>query len=169
MKLKHLLLIQLCVLMTACQGGKGDDLDKFIEESGKTMRPKVDPLPEVKPYVPMEYNADGSLTNPFRAKKALNEGVGKIQPNMNRPREPLESYPLESLKFVGSIEKSKLKYALIKTPDNSVQQVKVGNYLGQNFGMVVAINENGVALKEIVQDDLSGDWIERTASVDLED
>jgi type IV pilus assembly protein PilP len=50
-----------------------------------------------------------------------------------------------------------------------VQQVKVGNYLGQNFGMVVAINENGVALKEIVQDDLSGDWIERTASVDLED
>ena len=169
MKLKHLLLIQLCVLMTACQGGKGDDLDKFIEESGKTMRPKVNPLPEVKPYVPMEYNADGSLTNPFRAKKALSEGVGKLQPNMNRPREPLESYPLESLKFVGSIEKSQLKYALIKTPDNSVQQVKVGNYLGQNFGMVVEINENGVALKEIVQDDLSGDWIERTASVDLED
>ncbi len=169
MKLKHLMLIQLCVLMTACQGGKGDDLDKFIEESGKTMRPKVDPLPEVKPYVPMEYNADGSLTNPFRAKKTLSEGAGKLQPNMNRPREPLESYPLESLKFVGSIEKSQLKYALIKTPDNSVQQVKVGNYLGQNFGMVVEINENGVALKEIVQDDLSGDWIERTASVDLED
>lgn len=169
MKLKHLLLIQLCILLAACQGGKGDDLDKFIEESGKTMRPKVEPLPEVKPYIPMEYNADGSLVNPFRARKAITEGAGKLQPNMNRPREPLESYPLESLKFVGSIEKTKLKYALIKTPDNSVQQAKVGNYLGQNFGMIVEINENGVVLKEIVQDDLSGDWIERTASVDLQD
>lgn len=169
MKLKHLLLIQLCILLAACQGGKGDDLDKFIEESGKSMRPKVDPLPEVKPYVPMEYNADGSLVNPFKARRAMNEGAGKLQPNMNRPREPLESYPLESLKFVGSIEKTKLKYALIKTPDNSVQQVKVGNYLGQNFGMIVEINENGVVLKEIVQDDLSGDWVERAASVDLQD
>lgn len=169
MNFKKSLLILLCLVLTACQGGKGDDLDKFIEESGKTMRPKVDPLPEVKPYVPLEYNADGSLVNPFRARKAISEGAGKLQPNMDRPREPLEAYPLESLKFVGSIEKSQLRYALIKTPDNSIQQVKVGNYLGQNFGMVVEINESGVMLKEIVQDDLSGDWIERSAGVELQD
>lgn len=169
MKIKHLLLIQLCVLLTGCQGDKGDDLDKFMEEAGQNMRPKVEPLPEVKPYIPIEYNADGSLINPFKARKALSDGAGKLQPNMNRPREPLEAYPLESLKFVGTIEKLGLRYALIRTPDNSVQQVKVGNYLGQNFGMVAEINESGVVLKEIVQDDLSGDWIERTASVDLQE
>lgn len=169
MKLKHLLLIQLAVLLAACQGGKGDDLDNFIEESGKTMRPKVDPLPEVKPYIPMEYNADGSLINPFKARKAISDGASKLQPNLNRPKEPLESYPLESLKFVGSIEKAQLKYALIKAPDNSIQQVKVGNYLGQNFGMLVEINENGILLKEIVQDELSGDWVERSANIDLQD
>jgi type IV pilus assembly protein PilP len=169
MRFGHLLVIQLCLFLFACQGGKGDDLDRFIEESGQNMRAKVDPLPEVRPYVPMEYNADGILINPFKARKALADGAGKLQPNLSRPREPLESYPLESLKFVGSIEKLKLKYGLIQTPDTSVQQVRVGNYLGQNFGMVTDITESGVSIKEIVQDELTGDWIERTASVDLQD
>lgn len=169
MKLRHILLIQLCALLAACQGEKGDDLDQFMAESAKDMRVRVEPLPEVLPYIPMEYNADGTLINPFKARKATADGAGKLQPNMNRPREPLEAYPLESLKFVGSIEKLKLKYGLIQTPDESVQQVKVGNYMGQNFGMVTEITESGVVLKEIVQDELTGDWVERTANVDLQD
>lgn len=169
MKSRHILLIQFCIFLAACQGGKGDDLDKFMAESAQDMRVKVDPLPEVQPYTPMEYNADGTLVNPFKARKAIGDAAGKLQPNMNRPREPLEAYPLESLKFVGSIEKLKLKYGLIQTPDNSVQQVKVGNYMGQNFGMVTNIAESGLVLKEVVQDELTGDWVERTASVDLQD
>lgn len=169
MRPKHLLVILCAFMIVGCQGGKGDDLDEFILESGKGIRVKIDPLPEVKPYVPMEYNADGSLLNPFKARKAASESEGKLQPNLNRPREALESYPLESLKFVGSMEKSKLKYGLIQTPDNSVHQVKVGNYIGQDFGMVVEISESGVALKEVVQDELTGDWVERVASIDLQD
>jgi type IV pilus assembly protein PilP len=169
MRLRYLSLILCSILIVGCQGSKGDDLDEFILESGKSMRVKIDPLPEVKPYVPMEYNADGSLLNPFKARKATSESEGKLQPNLNRPREALESYPLESLKFVGSMEKSKLKYGLIQTPDNSVHQVKVGNYIGQDFGMVVEISESGVALKEVVQDELTGDWVERVASIDLQD
>jgi type IV pilus assembly protein PilP len=169
MKLRSLLLIQLCMFLAACQGGKGDDLDQFMEESARNMQVKVEPLPEVQPYTPMEYNADGSLVNPFKVRKTLSDASDKMQPNMNRTREPLEAYPLESLKFVGSIEKLKLRYGLIKTPDNDVQQVKVGSYLGQNFGKVMKISESGVVLKEIVQDDLTGDWIERMASIDLQD
>ncbi|PKO54612.1 MAG: pilus assembly protein PilP [Betaproteobacteria bacterium HGW-Betaproteobacteria-2] len=169
MKAGKILLVQLCLLLAACQGGKGDDLDQFIADAAKDMRVKVDPLPEVLPYTPMEYNADGTLVNPFKARKAIADAASKLQPDMNRPREPLESYPLESLKFVGSMEKQQLKYGLIQTPDNSVQQVKIGNYMGQNFGMVTDILESGVVLKEIVRDDLSGDWVERTANVDLQD
>jgi type IV pilus assembly protein PilP len=169
MRLKHFSLILSVIVITGCQGGKGDDLDEFILESGKSMRVKIDPLPEVKPYVPMEYNADGSLVNPFKARKAESESEGKLQPNLNRPREALEAYPLESLKFVGSMEKSKLEYGLIQTPDNSVHQVKIGNYVGQDFGMVVDITESGIALKEVVQDELTGDWVERVANIDLQD
>ena len=117
----------------------------------------------------MEYNADGTLVNPFKARKSIVDANSKLQPDMNRPREPLESYPLESLKFVGSMEKQQLTYGLIQTPDNSVQQVKIGNYMGQNFGMVTDITESGVTLKEIVRDEMTGDWQERTANVDLQD
>ena len=163
MKTGKLLLVQLCLLLVACQGGQGDDLDQFIANAEKDMRVKIDPLPEVLPYTPMEYNADGSLVNPFKARKAIADSASKLQPDMNRPREPLEAYPLESLTFVGSMEKQK------QTPDNSVQQVKIGNYMGQNFGMVTDVLESGVVLKEIVRDDLSGDWVERTANVDLQD
>lgn len=167
-KILPLLIMLFCLLLTACSN-EGDDLDQFIREAGKDMRVKIPPLPEVKPYVPFEYNADDMLNDPFRPRKAQANGTSGIQPDMNRPKQPLEAYPLESLKFVGSISREKLNYALIKTPDNSIHQLKVGNYAGQNFGIVTEITESGVMLKEIVQDDLTGDWLERPASIMLQE
>lgn len=155
------------ILLSGCGSNEGDDLDQFIKNSGKDLKGKVDPLPEVKPYVPSVYNADGSLNDPFKPRKAQVK-AGGLQPNLNRPREPLEAFPLESLQLVGLITKGKLKIALIKTPENTVQQVKVGNYLGQNLGMVTDIldtNPAEVKIKEIVQDDLTGEWTERPASI----
>lgn len=158
----------LSLLLTACSDGEGDDLDKFMRDAAKEMRVKVKPLPEVKPYLALQYNADGTLSDPFKARKAGNKNGG-LQPNLNRPKEPMEAYPLESVKYVGMISRNKLTYALLKTPDNGVQQVKVGNYVGQNYGMVTKITDNEVTLKEIVQDDLSGDWVERTSTLTLQD
>lgn len=169
MKIKHALIIHLCALLVACAGNEGDDLDKFMQEARTQMHARIEPLPEVKPYVPFQYNADGVLNDPFKPRKALVTKSGNLQPNLQRPREPLEAFPLESLNFVGSLVKKNLKYALIKTPENTVQQVKIGNYMGQNFGIVTDVNESGVTLKEIVQDELSGDWIERSASINLQE
>ncbi len=161
-------MLVLCVLLSACGDGQGDDLDHFIRDAGNDMHARVEPLPEVKPYTAATYNADGILNDPFKARKIVSSR-SSMQPNMNRPREPLEAFPLESLKFVGSLSKEKLKYALILTPDNLVQQIKVGGYMGQNFGMVTEITEGGLRLKEIIQDELSGDWIERISSIELQD
>ena len=158
----------LTLALVACSGVEGDDLDKFMLNAANDMSKTVQPLPEVLPYSPLQYNADGTLTDPFKPRKAASKN-GSLQPNTNRPKEALEAYPLESLKYVGSMSRNKLTYALIKTPDNTVQQVKVGNYLGPNFGLVTAINESDIALKEIVQDDLTGDWVERTASINLQE
>lgn len=164
-----ILTVCLSLLLSACGSSEGDDLDKFMQDAAKGMRAKVDPLPEVKPYVPMEYNPDGKLNDPFKPRKAQSAKTTGVQPNFNRPKEPLEAYPLESLKYVGSLSRGNLKYALIKTPDNSIQQVTIGNYMGQNFGIVTEITESEVMLKEIVQDDLSGDWTEQTSSVALQE
>jgi type IV pilus assembly protein PilP len=143
-------------------------LDKFMTNAANDMSKGVDPLPQVLPYTPLVYNADGILSDPFKARKAVSK-TGELQPNLNRPKEPLEAYPLESLKYVGSMSKNKQTFALVKTPDNTVQQVKAGNYLGPNYGLITDINDNAVVLKEIVQDDLSGDWVERSASINLQE
>lgn len=158
----------LSLVLTACNGDEGDDLDSFIKNSARDMRPKIKPLPEVKPYLALQYNADGKLSDPFRSRKASSK-TGILQPNMSRPKEPMEAYPLESIKYVGQLSKTKLTFALLLTPDNGVQQVKVGNYVGQNFGMITNITDSEVVLKEIVQDELSGDWIERVSNLPLQE
>lgn len=166
--LKFILIASLSTLLLACNSSDGDDLDKFMASAGTDMSKGVEPLPEVLPYIPLQYNADGTLSDPFKARKATSKS-GSLQPNTNRPKESLEAYPLESLKYVGSLSKNNAAFALIKTPDNTVQQVKKGNYLGPNFGLITAINESDIEIKEIVQDDLTGDWVERNASINLQE
>lgn len=166
--LRTLPVFMLGLSLVACGSNQGDDLDKFMRNAANDMRPKIKPLPEVKPYLALQYNADGTLNDPFRARKALNR-PSTHQPNLSRPKEPLEGYPLESIKYVGMLSKNMLTFALLKTPDNGVQQVKVGNYVGQNFGLVTKITDSEVVLKEIVQDDLSGDWVERVSNLALQE
>jgi type IV pilus assembly protein PilP len=159
--------ILLTAVLSGCGADEGDDLDQFIKDSGNGLKGNVEPLPEVKPYIPMTYNTDSSLYDPFKPRKALVKSSG-FQPNLNRPREALEAFPLESLQLVGVITKGKMKIGLLKTPENTVQQVKIGNYLGQNMGIIVDIvNEVPVEVKvkEIVQDELTGEWTERPASI----
>lgn len=158
----------ICISLVSCGSGEGDDLDKFMRDAANDMRVKIKPLPEVRPYLALEYNADGMLSDPFRSRKSASKSGG-LQPNLNRPKEPMEAYPLENIKYVGLLSKSKLTYALVKTPDNNVQQVKVGNFVGQNFGVVTQINDSEIVLKEIVQDDLSGDWVERITNLQLQE
>jgi type IV pilus assembly protein PilP len=165
---KVLSILVLSLGLVACDSGEGDDLDKFMRDAGKTMQPRIKPLPEVKSYLALQYNADGTLSDPFHARKSLSKSSAH-QPNLTRPKEPMEGYPLESIKYVGLLSKNKLTFALLKTPDNSVQQVKVGNYVGQNFGLVTQITDSEVLLKEIIQDDVSGDWVERVSNLALQE
>lgn len=165
---KVLCIAMLGGLLAACDGGEGDDLDKFMANASGDMSKSVEPLPEVLPYVPLQYNADGILSDPFKARKAVGK-ASSLQPNTSRPKEALEAFPLESLKYVGSLRKNNLTYALIRTPEGTIQQVKVGNYIGPNFGLVTQVNDGDISIKEIIQDDLTGDWVERNASINLQE
>lgn len=85
----------------------------------------------------------------------------------NRRKEELESYPLDSVTMVGSLKKGNQRIALLRV-NQLIYQVGVGNYLGQNYGRIVQIEENSIKLREVVQD-AAGDWVERMATLDLQE
>lgn len=156
--------------LAACGSEKHSDLREFVKAQDKLPVTRIPPLPEVQPYQPTEYTAF-DLTDPFKPRKIEPPKnvaqVGGVQPDPNRRREPLEAYPLEALKMVG-ILKQKQTFGLIKSPDNNLFQVKAGNYLGQNFGRIVAITDSSIKLKEIVQDS-NGNWEEKEQTLLLQE
>jgi type IV pilus assembly protein PilP len=155
------------LLLAACGSGEFSDLKQFVDQSSQGLRGRVEPLPQVQPYEPITYNAF-DLPDPFKPRKIEPEkgSGGGPAPDLTRRKEPLEAYPLESLKMVGTLERSNHRWALIKTPDNSLYRVRSGNYMGQNFGVIAMISESSITLKELIQD-TTGSWSERTSNLQL--
>jgi type IV pilus assembly protein PilP len=155
--------------LAGCGSGEFEDLNRFVEESKQGLRGRVEPLPELKQFEPFAYNAF-ELPDPFKPRKLeaveLVGGGGPV-PDVNRRKEALEAFPLESLKMVGTIERRGVRHALIMTPDGNLYRIKVGNYMGQNFGVVTAVSETAVSLREVIQDPASGGWSERPTSLQL--
>ena len=157
------------LLVAGCGGQSHQDLRNWMAEQGKGVRGKLDPLPQIKPYEPFAY-ADFDLPDPFKPRKIEpvkgTEATSKLAPDLNRRKEPLEAYPLEGLSMVGTLEKGKTRYALVKTPERDIYQVRQGNHMGQNFGVVVGISDTDIKLKELMQDG-AGDWSERSSTLNL--
>ena len=154
------------VLLAGCGGESHQDLRAWMQEQGKGVKGKLDPLPQMKPYEPFAYNAF-DMPDPFKPRKIeAIKGGSKLAPDLNRRKEPLEAFPLESLQMVGTLQRGKSTYALVRTTEKDIYQVKLGNYMGQNYGVVVGISDNEIKLKELVQDG-TGDWTERSSTLQL--
>jgi type IV pilus assembly protein PilP len=172
MRHHHLAVLFGISFLAGCGGDEHQDLKAWMAAASADMRGRVQPIPEIKPFPIVSYDA-GDLPEPFNAGKIVPEkrtsGTG-IQPDFDRPREPLEAYPLESLKMVGVVRKGKTLYGLIQV-DSLVYQVKIGNHVGQSFGVVTAISEAQMTIKELVQDPSgqTADWVERLATLQLQD
>jgi type IV pilus assembly protein PilP len=153
--------------LAGCGGDSHQDLRAWMSEQGKGAKGRLEPLPQIKPYEPFAYNAF-DLPDPFKPRKIEpTKGDSRLAPDLARRREPLESFPLESLSMVGTLEKNKVVFALVRTPERDVYQVRTGNHLGQNFGVVTAIGDTEVKLRELVQDG-GGDWTERSSTLQLQ-
>lgn len=163
------LVLLVAFFLAACGGEEFQDLQEFVKKSGEDLRGQVDPPPEIKLYEPFPYDNSEGLPDPFKARKqetknASNAGLN--QPDFTRPKQELEEFPLESLKMIGYLLKAKVANAIIRSTDGKVHRVKAGNYMGTNFGQITAITETEIKIKEMVQDG-SGDWTERTSSLQL--
>lgn len=169
--LRRLAPLAIGAAMVGCGSGQYDDLRQFVNDPGEVSgaRARVDPLPRVEPYQAASFVAS-EIEDPFRPRKVepARAAKGTIQPDLNRRREPLEAFPLDNLRMVGTLQQGKQMFALIRTPDNNLFRVRVSNYMGQNFGLIQEITESGVKLKELVQDG-NGEWTERVSSLLLQD
>lgn len=158
--------------LAACSSDE-EELQTWMDQQKREVRPNVAPLSPPKRFDPQPY-LQANAVEPFSTQKltvALKQEAR--QPNsvlaaeMNRRKEPLEAYPLDSMHMVGSVAKFGRQYALMKV-DNLLYQVKVGDYIGQNYGKVTKISETEVALREIVQD-AAGEWTERPTTLQLQE
>jgi type IV pilus assembly protein PilP len=166
----------LVLLLAGCGASEQDELQQWMTEQRAQTRPKVTPIPEPKKFAPQAYTQEAA-TDPFSSQKltqALKRdsatsttNAALVAPELARRKEPLESYPLDSMAMVGSLVKEGQPVALVKV-DNLLYQVRPGNYLGQNYGRITKVGETEVSLREIVQD-AGGEWIERTAKLQLQE
>ena len=159
-------------LLSGCDG-ETQELQAWMDQQRREARPQVQPLAAPKKFDPVPY-ANAQLIDPFSSQKlsvAIKQDTR--QPNsmlsaeLNRRKEPLESFSLESMTMVGSVNKAGKPLALLKV-ENLLYQIKPGDYIGQNYGRVMRISETEVTLREIVQD-AAGEWTERPASLQLQE
>jgi type IV pilus assembly protein PilP len=160
------------MFLTACSG-QDEEMQAWLDAQAKEVHPNVAPILPPRKFQPEPYAGAGGA-EPFATAKMVvgtrldPKGSGAmVASEMQRRKQPLEAFPLDSMKMVGSVMKNGAANALIRV-DNLLHYVKVGEYLGQNFGKIVKISESGIDLREIVQD-ASGEWVERMSTLQLQE
>lgn len=167
---KHLLVLMLAVSGLAACGADMDELDEYIVKIKLRDGGHIEPLPDPKIYDSFTYTADvDGLRSPFRPDTPQTIGASSgTRPDLDRSREYLESFPLDTLGMVGTMHIGDTMYGLLQTVDGLIHRVVPGNYIGQNDGRITEISESEIALVEIISDGIGG-YIERDAAVGLTD
>ena len=147
--------------------GKAPNLEKWVADVKARPAPPLDPLPVMQQFETFEYAAQ-NLRDPFSNAFSDQSGGSGPRPDPNRPRQALEQFPLDSLDMVGTLHTGANMVALVLAPDKVTYRVAPGSYLGQNDGRVTGVREDRIDLVELVPDGAGG-WLERPASVALED
>ena len=180
MKLTRIAAPALCVLATLALSGCGnageEELQQWMTEQRNQARPRVERLPEPTRFTPQAYTQEGAI-EPFSNQKLTQalkrdsnqatSNAALVAPELARRKEPLESYPLDSVAMVGSLITPGQLVGLVRV-DNLLYQVRAGQYLGLNYGRITKVTETGMTVREIVQD-AAGEWIERTATLQLQE
>lgn len=156
----------LALLLAGCGRGMGD-LEEWVAEVKARKSTAIEPIPQMKQFEPFAYEA-GDRRDPFEAAQAQdNTASDGPMPDQNRNREPLEEFPLDSLRMLGVISSAGRTYAMVKAPDGVVHRVTLKDHLGQNYGEITGITETEVSLLEWVPDGFGG-WIQRPATLALQ-
>ncbi len=161
------------VLLTGCSDSDVKEVENWMAKTRAEAPINVKPLAEPKTYIAFAYGAKGE-TDPFNPNKLLAElardaerGDNPFTPDLLRRKEPLELQPIDTMRMVGTMQSKGTTYALLQI-DRTLHHVKMGDRLGQNFGVILSVSEGGIAIKETVKD-AAGEWAERMSKLELQE
>jgi len=168
-----LLLAPLALAIGGCGTRDNSDLDAYIRQVLARPPKPIEPLPELKPVETFVFEP-AERRDPFvsdarsepEPSQVVEEEIDEFAPDPTRPKEPLEAYSLDALRMVGTLEQDETRWGLVRTQDGLLHRVRLGNYMGQNNGLIVRIDDTAIELTEVVLDP-SGKWRERTANLAL--
>ncbi|RFP10157.1 MULTISPECIES: pilus assembly protein PilP [unclassified Duganella] len=168
-----MLLAPVLALLAGCGDSDVQEVRAWMKQVDSQAKVAVPPLAEPKTFIPFAY-AQAEAIDPFNPNKLLAElakasakGSNGIKPDTERRKELLESFPLDTVKMVGTVQQKGVLYGLLQV-DRNLHHVIVGQHVGQNFGLITAISDTSVSVKEIVQD-AGGDWVERMSKLELQE
>lgn len=171
--LRFVIILMFCGFLSACNEDLGD-LQQFVQETVSQPPGEIEPIPVFQTYQNVEYTSQ-DLRDPFRRvdfrrpnenQNTTNTEANGPRPNINRIREPLEEFPLDTLSLKGSVTQNGVKWGLVFAPDNTVHRVIKGHYMGQNHGRVISVTDQKIELTEIISDAL-GNYIEHSSAIAL--
>ncbi|MGH1539180.1 MAG: pilus assembly protein PilP [Arenicella sp.] len=170
--MKNAILLSLMVFLTACQDRSMSDLKKFVETAYQGQKVPIEPLPEIKPYEGFVYSSE-DLVDPFDQENIapkVDDDASEDAPNDDRRKELLETFPLDGLKLVGTMEREGTPWIIVKAPDGTAHRVTLGNYMGQNYGEIIDISleEQKIELNEVVRAP-TGKWINQSVYLTVDD
>lgn len=155
--------VLLTLLLSACDDSD-ENLSRYIlKVKNRPLKP-IEPIPSFKPIPIFVFPESDNRRNPFKAMQVSSQ-ADKFAPNMNRLKQPLEAFPLDALKFVGLLKQGNLVWGLISQPGGLVTRIKVGDYMGQDYGQVVQINDQSIRIEETQL--MSGRWHKKTVTFQL--
>lgn len=165
-------LIAAALLLAGCGDSDVKEVRDWMDQVKRETRPAVKPLSEPKDFIPYAYAAKDAV-DPFSQDKLLSQLAKAAEtapdpnkPDLQRPRELLESFPLDTMHMVGAMQKAGVNYALVQI-DRAVYQVRAGQRIGQNFGIVTRVGDDAINIREVVQD-AAGEWVERITKLELQ-
>ena len=161
------------LLLAGCSDSDVKEVRDWMDQTRRDTPVKVTPLSEPKTFIAFAYGVSGDI-DPFDPNKLLAELARAAQtsdnpfkPDMNRRREPLEAFPIDTMRMVGSMQSKGVTYGLMQI-DRTMYHVRPGERIGQNFGIITSVNDDAISIKETVQD-AGGDWVERTSKLELQE
>lgn len=163
-QIQSVILGTLSLFLSACSGDNSD-LVKYINDIKSRPAKSIEPIPRFAPLPKFKFPENDQRRSPFKP-VVHRKNVDQYAPDQKRIKQPLEAFPLDALKFVGILEQGSVIWALIKQPDMQISRVRVGDYMGQNYGRIIVIKRDLIKLEETVKD--TGTWEKKITTINLD-